>query len=240
MAASLFEKARLLVTSLSHSLLDRQLDDCSIEVLEQILRDLENALRDLRGSLADTVGRASAAKQRIGAIEGKITTTTQNIETFLSDDDDSNDRYAEPLGVNLVRYEAELEAAQEELASIQVEQTALESTEDQLEAKLEEAQSRVGRLKSLARQAAAQEKVAKTVSGAASALGMSGAASVDDIENRIRARSGAATAKLGQAMGELDGAGGAEAALRKSVGASRVAEIRAEMARKKAAASGAS
>lgn len=236
MANSLFEKAALLVKGISHGLLDRAIDTNSPDVLKQYLRDLEDALRGIRASLAGSIGSVTAAKHRVITIEGKITTTTENIELLLSDDDASNDRFADPLGVKLAQYEADLEAAKEELAALQIEQGAMQTAEDQLEAKVEEMQGQVARLAALARKAEAEERVAKTISSAASALGMGGSVSVDDMEQRIRARSGAASAALGQAMGELDGAGGAEAAVKKSVGAGKVAEIRARLAAQKAGA----
>lgn len=234
--ASIWDKVRTLGLSTIHGLLDRAIDTNSPEALKQHLRDLEDALRDLRNALAGSIGNVTAAKQRIAGIEAKKTATESNIELLLSDDDTSNDKFAEPLGVKLVQYEKDLEAANEELAALEVEQNALQTAEDQLEDKVEEMQGHVARLASLARKAAAQERAAASISSAASALGMNGTTSVDSIEERLRARSGAAEAKLGMAMGDLDAAGGAEAAVKKSVGASKVAEIRARLAAQKAAA----
>lgn len=234
--ASLFEKGSLLLKSLAHGLLDKAIDLNSPEAIKQYVREVEDGLREVRGALAGAIGNRTAAQQRAATIQGRIETTTQNIETLLSDDDESNDKFAEPLGVKLVQYERDLEIANEEVAALEIEVASLQKAEDQLEDKVEEMQAQVARLAALARKAAAEERAASAISSAASALGMGGEVSVDNIEERLRARSATASAKLSQAMGDLDGAGGAEAAVKKSVGASKVAEIRAKLAAQKAGA----
>lgn len=234
--ASIWEKLSTLVKSNIHGLLDKAIDLNSPEAIKQYVRDLEDALREMRGALASSIGNVTAARQRVASIQAKITATEEGIEALISDDDTSNDHFADPLGAKLVGYERDVEAAKEELAALELEQTALQNAEDQLEDKVEEMQGQVARLAALARKAAVQERAAASISSAAAALGMNGAVSVDNIEERIQARSAAAGARLGMAMGELDGAGGAEAAVKKAAGSSKVAEIRARMAAAKAAA----
>ena len=207
-----------------------------MEAVKQHVRDLEEALATMRGALATATGNEAGIKSRLASTQAKIDTTTSNIEILLSDEDLGNDKFADKLGASLVDLEAEARDQRIELGAASAELSSLEEAQERLEAKVSEMQGNLRRLASLERAAQAKERAAQSLRAASEALGAGEGSSVDSVEARLRARAGTADATFSQAMGELDGAGGAEAAVRSSQGASRVAQIRARLAAQKAAA----
>lgn len=233
--ASLLQKFRTFTLSNLHSLLDAAIDLNSVEAIKQHVRDLETAHRQVLGSLAAAKGNLSALTSYKTQLERKIESLTADIETLLSDDDPNNDHFANPLAEQIGDCEAELEVNAEELSAAQTEVDALTRAESQLQSKLSEMKSQLRRLKSLERAAKAKERAASAVTRASDALSSGVDASVDSATQRLRQRAATADASFDQAMGGLQSAGGAEAALRESRASSRVAQIRARLAAKRAA-----
>lgn len=237
--ASLMDKLRTFTLSNLHSLLDAAIDLNSVEAVKQRVRDIEDQHRNLLQALAGAKGNRSAVQSQTTAIKARIVELGENIETLLGDDDPSNDHYADPFAEQMGDAESELETTQDEFEAANAEVAALERAEGQLKSKVSQLHTRLRELASLERQARAKQGAAGALNAATEALGSGPDASVDSIERRLRAEAGTADAALGQAMEGLNGAGGAEAALRSSKAASRVAKIREDMERKKAAAAAA-
>lgn len=233
--ASLFEKARTFVLSNLHSLLDAAIDLNSVEAIKQHVRDLEDAQRNLMQALAGAKGNVSALRGQLASVEARIKDLTGKIELLLGDDDASNDHYADPFGEQIGDCEEELGSLREELVAAEQEVGALEQASGQLAGKVGEMHTQLRKLASMERTAAAKERAANAVSSASAALSSGVDGSVDSVTKRLQQRAGTAEASFAQAMDGLDGAGGAEAAVRRSEGSSRVAEIRARLAAQKAA-----
>lgn len=234
--ASILDKIRTFTLSNLHSLLDAAIDLNSVEAIKQHVRDLETAHRDMLAALAGAKGNVSALNAQITALEERIADLTEKIEILLGDDDASNDHYADPFGEQIGDCEEELAALRDETTGAAAQVTALERAEGQIKSKVQQMHGELRRLASLERAAAAQEKAAGALGAASAALSSGVDGSVDSVKARLQQRAGTAKASFDQAVDGLDGAGGAEAAVRRAQGSSRVAEIRAAMAAKKAAA----
>jgi len=233
---TLFEKLRTFTLSNLHSLLDSAIDLNSVEAIKQHVRDLEDAHRSLLQALAGAKGNESALTTQITAVEARIADLTAKIELLLGDEDVTNDHFADPFGEQIGDCEGELDALREELTAAQAEVTALAKAEGQLKSRVGEMHTQLRKLSSLERTAEAKERAASAISSAAGALSSGADATVDSVTNRLRQRAGTADASFDQAVDGLDGAGGAEAAVRKAQGAGRVAEIRARLAAQRATA----
>ncbi len=228
--ASILDKLRTFTLSNLHSLLDAAIDLNSVDAIKQHVRDLETAHRDMLAALAGAKGNVSALKAQITALEERIADLTEKIEILLGDDDASNDHYADPFGEQIGDCEEELTALRDEVTGAAAQVTQLEKAEGQVKGKVQQMHGELRRLASMERAAAAKEKAAGAL-GAASAALSSG---VDGSVDRLQQRAGTADAAFDQAVDGLDSAGGAEAAVRRAQGSSRVAEIRARLAAQKA------
>ncbi|OGL95955.1 hypothetical protein A2348_01590 [Candidatus Uhrbacteria bacterium RIFOXYB12_FULL_58_10] len=233
---SILDKFRTFTFSNLHSLLDAAIDLNSVEAIKQHVRDLETAHRDMLAALAGAKGNVSALKAQTTALEERIADLTEKIEILLSDGDATNDHYADPFGEQIGDSEEELAALDEEIGGAQAQVAVFEKAEGQIKSKVQQMHGELRRLASMERVAAAKEKAAGALAGATAALSSGVDGSVDSVKARLQQRAGTADATFEQAVDRLDAAGGAEAAVKKSIGASKVAEIRARLAAQKAAA----
>lgn len=234
--ASILDKLRNFTLSNLHSLLDAAIDLNSVEAIKQHVRDLETAHRDMLAALAGAKGNVSALTAQSLALQNRIIDLTRKIEILLGDDDESNDHFADPFGEQIGDSEEELGVLDGEIEGARAQVAALENAEGQIASKVQQMHGELRRLSSMERAAAAKEKAAGALGAASAALSSGVDGSVDSVKARLQQRSGTADAAFQQATDGLDGAGGAEAAVRRAEGNSRVAAIRARLAAQKAAA----
>lgn len=199
--ASLFAKARLVVLSTAHSLLDKAVDLNSIQAVRQYVRDLEEALEDLESAAASAAGHVRTVTRQHEKLQTQVSELSENIDFIVSNKDESDNHLALKLEVRLGNLQNELKSVEAELSSANQTAQALNEATSRLRTKHE---STVGQLRRLE----ALDRTAKAKEGAADALRavgrVSGAeVSVDDVTERIQSRADVADEKFARAMGGL-------------------------------------
>lgn len=224
MANGLFGKARTLVLSNLHALLDAAIDLNSIPALEQHLRDLKDARDEVIRETASAKASLKLAEREAEQLETKAKTTDENIELLLGDDDPSNDHHAIKLQVKLDQLQEELAQKQEDIVTARTVAEQMEQAQSQIQSKLEEADDNLQRLKRASRAAAAKQNAADALNRAASLAGVDGPR-VDDIARRVEEQNAAADAELSVAMSGISD--GAEDSVAIAKAKARIAERRA-------------
>ncbi len=231
---SIFEKARTLVLSNIHSLLDAAIDLNSIGAIKQHVRDLEKARDSIADEAAVADGRATALDRDIRELESKKVATEENIDLLLTDGDDSNDHHAMPLAEQVMQIDDNIAAKQAELVDQRALVANLEDARMKLTTKHAEMLRSLNRLESMERAAVAREQAAKALSGAAAVAGVDVAASVDSVTQRVRDRDAVSKARFDRALAGIGDEGPADA-VRASQAAALIAARRAQLQKKEGA-----
>lgn len=233
--ATLFQKARIAVLSVAHSLLDKVIDLNSVEAVKQYVRDLEVSLQgvnnELAGARADQVG----ATRKIALLTADQKKFNGQIDALLGDADPSNDHQASALEARLMGIEENLTAEQGNLETAKTTVTALEQVVSTLRTKHESMLQQLTRLGSLERQAKAKETAAAALISAKDALSGGADASVDNVAARIQKRADVADQKLAMAQGDFNTLSGQDQTL--SEVAARLAQRKARLAAAQSTAS---
>lgn len=87
--ASLLEKVSTLVSANLHDLIDRALQNNSIAVIDQYIREVENNLQDLEEAAASVGGEARSIRRRLIDNEHKLTEMDRAIDAFLMEGNES-------------------------------------------------------------------------------------------------------------------------------------------------------
>lgn len=201
--ATLFAKARILLLSNIHSLLDKAIDLNSVEAVKQGIRDLETALNKAEDELAASEGEVSVLKQDVAALETKISTTNANIDLILTDGDDSNDHVALKLQKELNADEAALTGKKTELTEAEQVHTALSTAVESIRARHENLVSTVAALENQERAAKAKDRAAESLRAINSIANAGSTVSVDNIQERMRRDAATADAKLTRELGKV-------------------------------------
>lgn len=233
---TIFGKARGVVLSSIHALLDQAIDLNKVGNLEVYIRDLGKATQEVEDLKAVAHGRARSLAQQIISVEASIKTTDENIDLLLADGDPSNDHFAAPLEQKLMGLEQELETLKTEKAGAETEERELSEAASKLRAKYESMTQRLGALRMQERSAAAKTRAADALTQVAGVAGRG--PDIDNLERKIHERSAVADARFEQAVGGVSS--GAENAVLESQAAARLAarrkRLEGEAAAKPAAA----
>ncbi|XLQ20521.1 MAG: PspA/IM30 family protein [Candidatus Moraniibacteriota bacterium] len=197
-AETLFSKARLLAKAGLHELLDKGIDELSIPVLKQKIRDLEAAVDDYGDALAISEGHQQRLVNAKEMLQKRLDQMNDDIDLFLSDNDPSNDHLAESLDMELVGLEQQLEDMDTELAdAIETSQT-LDKVFDKLNKALVHNVRQVREVEIKERSAVAKGKAAEALDKIGGLANMD--ASVDSINERIDKKAAVADARLKRAL----------------------------------------
>ncbi|MBP6860337.1 MAG: hypothetical protein KBC38_02150 [Candidatus Pacebacteria bacterium] len=198
--ATIFEKMSVLVRSTIHGLLDRAIDLNSVDAIKVYVRDLEKAKEELGDEFAIAKGRKSALVQDIAGLEAAIETMDSNIESLLSDDDDTNDHHAVVIEGHRLTKASELDEAKATLAEAEETVSGLSGAYEKVKARHTEMVNAVVKLERQQASMAAKNRATRAIKAVRS-LGNSGAdVSVDDIARRMREQSIATNSKFDQAL----------------------------------------
>lgn len=202
--ASLFSKIRLVTLGNLHELVDGLIDESSIPALKQSLRDLETGKAQILKQTAAASGQVSLAQSRVTQVQLQIDTHTKHAEIILNDDDASNDPVGMQLLEKVAELEPELEQAQSDLKEAQQNFQALQNASNKIIAKHAERLKQLRSLENLERTTTAKEQTAAALQQAGAIGSSVDSVSVDNIEQRLRARAATANAEFDQAMGGLN------------------------------------
>lgn len=202
--ASLFSKIRLITLGNLHELVDGLIDESSIPALKQSLRDLETGKAQILKQTAAASGQVSLAQSRVAQVQLQIDTHTKHAEIILNDDDASNDPVGMQLLEKVAELEPELEQAQSDLKEAQQNFQALQNASNKIIAKHAERLKQLRSLENLERTTTAKEQTSAALQQAGAIGSSVDSVSVDNIEQRLRARAATANAEFDQAMDGLN------------------------------------
>lgn len=240
MAQSILDKLGTLVKGKLHGLLNRAIDENSMDVVAQYIREMEDARDETKKALASARADVTIVNEDIKGLQGLAAKAEAAAEQLLSDDDPSNDDWAKPHLKKQEGYLEQVTEKQEELTGLTVAVTAVEKTLALIVSKHDAMLKQYHKLETAERTAAAQEKAAKAIEQVGTIDTSGVEKSVDNISERIRKRAAVAQEKLAMATSSSDpGSDAADDAVVDSQVNQRMAEMRARIAAKKAAAGGA-
>jgi len=199
--SGIFEKARLITLGNIHDLLDKAIDMNSPSMIRQQVRDLEDAEQKMAASKAEQAGALRTMAREKSDLDGKIATYKHDIASLLATDPNSTVARSKAALVLQLQQQSESRAAsivdQQKLVDSMT--TALQNVDAQhtmLVARLRELE-RLDRETKAKNSAAAAMEQFKSVSGSVNN------ASVDNVEDRMRRKNDAASARFDQAVSDL-------------------------------------
>lgn len=201
---SIFQKARILLLGNLHGLLDSAIDMNSVSALKQYVRDLETA----NNNLADETARAKAdvenIKRRKNGLEAKIAEDTSKVDQLLSDNDPTNDKFAESIAMRITGNQKDLDALGAEMAESEENAGNLAEAQRKVAAKLSEMKGQLDQLERMARSTDAKNRAARAVETASAST--AGVPSVDNIGDRLRKDAAVANDRFARSLGGISDA----------------------------------
>jgi len=196
---SLWGKARNLVLSNVHNLLDRAIDQNKVESVKQYLRDLGEARDQIADEVAVATGRVENTKREIGKSTALIEEFNSNIDLLLNDGDESNDKDAGILETRLLQEEENLSLLTDELATHESMKTEMAAALSKVEARYNDMGRKVRQLEMMERTAKAQDQASSALAGVADSA--SSAPNIDSVSARIEEQSAISRARFARAVG---------------------------------------
>ena len=200
--SSLIQKARLLILSNLHDLLDSAIDMNDLGAVRQKVRDLENAKNEIGDEAAIATGHVGQLELEMSALQIEMDTTDRNITMLLSDSDPDNDQYAIPLETTLMSCEEEMASMQESLGDANTAAVQLTEAATKLTNRHREMLQSLRRLERMERSSKAKDRATEALKSIGNLTGASD--SVDDVARRLRDRRTASDAKFNRALGGID------------------------------------
>ena len=227
MALSLFSKAKLIVQSTSHGLLDRVIDVNSVEAHEQLIRDLEAAMQAESTATIKAQVNAKGLHDQTAAIQQQIDDFTAGAKAILTDDDPSNDGDAEPLMAHAIELEEERDAIVASETAANENAKMLADTMTKLRAKHTQMMKELKALRTATAQAKTDNEALATMRKVNSLTSGVDSAHMGSALKNAQEASAVAREELKQAVGEVKDT--PEALLAKSKAAARIAAMRASL-----------
>jgi phage shock protein A len=204
-SGSVIGKIRLIALGNVHALLNAVIDLNDPAIIEQHLRDLKSARDDLQNDTAAAHGNVVVLKQDIADLVTKIGRKSSDIDALLGDTTvDNHDAAVKVQGEILLLQDAQTAKQGELDTAVQVEESMNQAL-TALGHKVDELNSRLDTLKSMAASAAAKNSAANALTAAHQLAGSDVGSSVDSLEHRIRLNSATADERLKTALGQATG-----------------------------------
>lgn len=200
---SFLHQIRTLTLGTAHDLLDKAIDLNSPTMLRQYCRDLEDAVGKMNSELAIQNGQVITLTRQKSDLEAAIAKDKQTIAALLASSSVNATGLARSRGELVLQNQKRLDALAADLVSQQDTVQKLTTVVHNLQGKYELMLSRVHELERLDRDSKAKESAATALNAAASLANGPSVASIDNVEERIRARNDVASAKFDQSMGSI-------------------------------------
>lgn len=198
--ASLLEKTKTLISANLHSMVDKALENNSIAVLKQYIRDAEGNLRELEDAAATVGGEVKSLERKYKEYKKKAEQMDRNIDTFLMQGKSDLARAAQS---ELNTLQTMQEQYHEQWVRQKREYDALLNARLKLQAKLRTIRQEQRELESLLALAKSKEKTVKAIKSLDDLTGV-GDADIARIGESIRGRLDRATAQSEMYAGNLD------------------------------------
>lgn len=205
---TIFQKARLVVLTTAHSLLDRQIDMNNPGVVEQMIRDVGNSIEAIGEELVTARGTRTTVENEISSLAAQITRTDGEIDALLSDGDPSNDHHATTLQA---QYDGQTElkiSKEQEIEELANTIASLEEVLSAIEAKKRVMENALTSLRSKENIARAKNKSADALSHAAEVSSAVADISLSQMESKADREANIADERLKRAMGRFEKATG--------------------------------
>lgn len=202
---SLFGKLRGVVLGNAHSVLDLVIDMNSIAVVKQYIRDLETARTGIATQAAVAKGRVTTITVDITNKSKEVAEAKENIDLLISDDDPTNDTNAVTIQLQVDELELQIETLKGDLETAETLSANMTETLKKIDQKHTEMMGQVRTLEQQEATANASELAASAIETAGKLSNFDSGASVDNLQERIRARKATADARLEQALGDVSG-----------------------------------
>ncbi len=198
--ASLLEKTKTLISANLHSMVDKALENNSIGVLKQYIRDAEKNLRELEDAAATVGGEVKSLERKYKEYKKKAEQMDRNIDTFLMQGKNDLARAAQSEVNTLQEMQ---ERYHEQWVRQKREYDALLNARLKLQAKLRTIRQEQRELEALLKLAKSKEKTVKAIKSLDDLTGV-GDADIARIGESIRGRLDRATAQSEMYAGNLD------------------------------------
>lgn len=199
MAMSLFQKARVVVESNLHELLDTQVN--TPEGYKQLIRDLEKARADVGAGLDEGRGTANGYQRTLDELNSQKQQKQGSIDYIMSDGDPSNDNAAIELQLAVQDIDDQITEYTGLLADQQQQTEAIQQAYNQLSAKHQEMVTNLRRLQQTRAITQAQNRASSAVEAATEAT--SNVGSVDSIQANLDHKRDVANARFERVFGSL-------------------------------------
>lgn len=197
--SSAYQKARTIVLSNVHTLLDKIIDMNSLGALEQYARDLQTARDMLDDQAASYKSDAAVLPTEIAGLEARHGAADANISVLLSDSDPTNDHKAAVLEAQLMTLEDQIKVKRDKLGSARTEAAKFADAVSKIDLKLASVNGQIAVLRDTQSATTAKEKSAKLLEG----VSISDMPNVDNVAQRLRRKSAVADNRLNRAMGRV-------------------------------------
>jgi len=221
---NLFSKAKLIVKSTSHGILDRIIDNNSVEATEQLIRDLEAAMQSESTETIKAQVEAQTLHTKVSAIQQQIDDFNAGITANLNDGDPSNDHEAEIMMNHVLELEGERDELKASEASANENYTLLNETLGKLKDRHGQMMKQLRSLRSAVSQAKTDQKAVAAVRAVNDLTTGVDSMHLGGALAKAQQESAVAREELKQAVGSIKD--DPEALLQKSKAAARIAEMR--------------
>ena len=198
--ASLLEKTKTLISANMHSMVDKALENNSIAVLKQYIRDAEKNLRELEDAAATIGGEVKSLERKYKEFKKKAEQMDRNIDTFLMQGKSDLARAAQS---EMNTLQTAQEQYHEQWVRQKREYDALLNARLKLQAKLRTIRQEQRELETLLKLAKSKEKTVKAIKSLDDLTGV-GDADIARIGESIRGRLDRANAQSEMYAGNLD------------------------------------
>ncbi|OGZ07676.1 MAG: hypothetical protein A3C93_02115 [Candidatus Lloydbacteria bacterium RIFCSPHIGHO2_02_FULL_54_17] len=220
--ATAFQKFRNLTLSTVHTVLDKAIDMNSIGALEQHVRDLTSARDTLDDQAAGFRNDVKMLPTAIAGLRHRHKEADDNINLFMSDDDESNNKYIPDLEAKLVSLEGQIAIKEGQLTDAQAQLAKFDEAVRKFSSVIAEKSGRIETLRAMEGATTAKEKAAKALAG----ISVGDAPNTDNVEARMQRKAAVADNRVEREMAAVTGALGTS---------SLDAEVAARIAKRKAA-----
>jgi PspA/IM30 family protein len=192
------QKLRVVTLASVHDLLDKKLEDMGPSALRQTVRDLEDALAKMKSEAVIQGGEVRTQTREVGDLDAKITSGKASMQKCVDKGDVASLASARQTGALVVTWQRQLEQKKHDLDLQKTASANLDLAVQKLDMKHTDAVTHLREVESLDRNTKFKEQSASTLDSI-QRLTESGV-SVDNLEDKMRARADAADEHYERAM----------------------------------------
>ena len=196
----IFTKISVLLQAHANSILDEQIDENSVPVLKVYIGKLEVAINDAKHQAAVAAANVTTLTNQANALQTNIDTLTARAKAFLAKNNEADARIC---AGQIHDFGEEMKSLQNQITDAKNNSTELDGAVAKLNAKHSEMMSKFRLLSSRSQSAHSLEASTAALKSANSAMGGIQGAGIDNMEQRINARSDVAREEFNRTVAEM-------------------------------------